>query len=653
MSLKEVKELAKDKELIPLVPITGYTNKPYCPWSNEEYWIKSPDGIKSDKFSWINSKGERKSSNITGFSLLTGSRSNITVIDLDMNHKDGTDGIASFETLIKDLSKEDINIINSTFRVKTPRGGIHVYFKYIEGIKNDSDLFKDIKLPGIDVRNDGGQVPIAFSKRKIEEKTLKYEVINNNDIQEMPQALKDLFLDKGSSSNGIDKFQLMDEDIFLPLRGMVEGDGRNNALNKLLFQYAKQHDLKDFLSISSVALNINTRYFAEPEENYLRTAESVYKKIKADCSKSDRDIKIVDFASSLKQSPIKEPGFLVQRLIYENCINLIVGDPKTFKTYMALDIAIGVITGAETLGHSVFKKGKVLMISAELDVRDRILSLIKGRKLDTNQFENKLFINDYQGSLDFFAWNKDKSKLENDIINLKPDLLILDPLSYIFDGEITDNDQVREFIKELKELIAKYKLTILLTHHNNRMKNTDRNGKISGSAAISRYVDSIIHLEKFDEEKQDINKTDEELDSEAKPIKLIKGDYRYGKTGYRYYSINFIFSQDKTNIVATKLELDDTIIKNIKTKKKDEKDVREDDILNRLILAINENKIDSGNMGIMIGEIMIIVNNKYDFKDGTYRKYLKKAIDVLINLEYVKLDGKKYYIKNRNIPSML
>ena len=81
-------------------------------------------------------------------------------------------------------------------------------------------------------------------------------------------------------------------------------------------------------------------------------------------------------------------------------------------------------------------------------------------------------------------------------------------------------------------MINKYNFSVILTHHNNRMKNTNRNGKISGAAAFSRHSDSVIHLEKFDEdEKQDINKSDEELDQEVKPIKLIKGDYRFGLTG--------------------------------------------------------------------------------------------------------------------------
>lgn len=365
-------------------------------------------------------------------------------------------------------------------------------------------------------------------------------------------------------------------------------------------------------------------------------------------SKQKRDIKFFDFAKSLNSSPIQEPEFLIRRLIYDKSINLIVGDPKTFKTYIALDIALGVIMGSETLGHNVLKKGKVLLISTELDVRSRLLTLLNGRGLKLSDVENKLYMFSYNDSLDTFEWNKDKKILENYIKDLKPDLVILDPISYIFDGEITDNDEVKQFFRELKELIIKYNFSVILTHHNNRMKNTNRNGKISGAAAFSRHSDSVIHLEKFsDDEKQDINKTDEELDQEVKPIKLIKGDYRYGGTGYRYYTINFKFEKGSTKIVTNRLELDDIVVNNKKTLQKENKRSREEDILKRLVYSIKEGKFNKE--GIKKADIMIIINNNYGVSDNTFNEDIKKALGILINDGYIERNGYYYKVINDNI----
>ena len=376
--------------------------------------------------------------------------------------------------------------------------------------------------------------------------------------------------------------------------------------------------------------------------------EEDFKKIEEQKTTEKRTLKFFDFAKSFNSSPIQEPEFLVRRLIYDNGINLIVGDPKTFKTYIALDIALGVIMGAETLGHNVLKKGKVLLVSTELDVRSRLLTLLNGRGLKISDVEDKLYMFSYNDSLDTFEWNKDKKVLEYHIKTFKPDLVILDPISYIFDGEITDNDDVKQFFRELKELIIKYNFSVILTHHNNRMKNTNRNGRISGAAAFSRHSDSVIHLEKFnDDEKQDINKTDEELDQEVKPIKLIKGDYRYGGTGYRYYTINFKFEKGSTKIVADRLELDDIVVNNKKNLQKENKRSREEDILRRLVYSIKEGKFSKE--GIKKADIMIIINNNYGVSDNTFNEDLKKALGILINDGYIERNGYYYKVINDDI----
>lgn len=645
IDLTKVKDLVKQHSLIPIVPITNNQNMPYCLWSNEEYWIKSADEIKDKMFQWINKEGETKKGKITGFSLLTGVRSGITLIDLDTDHKQGVNGIENFQKLISELSEDDKKIINSTFTVETPRGGKHLYFQYVEGIKTQANMVEG--YPGIDVRNNGGQAPIPYSKRKINNKILEYKILNDGNIQQMPQSLINKL--KNRITHKLDKFELMDEDIFLPLKGMVDGDGRNSALNEKLFLYAKKHNITDFLSIKAIARMVNEEYFAEEESGWEATAESVYRKIHSDAEEKKRDIKVFDFTDSLESSPIEKPSFLVHRLIYDKGINLLVGDPKTFKTYVALDIAIGVITGTETLGHEVFKKGKVLLISTELDVRDRIISLISGRKLEIDMFKNNLFMFDYNNSLDSFEWNKDKKMFEEMVFKLKPDLVILDPISYIFDGEITDNDEVKQFFRELKEMINRYNFSVILTHHNNRMKNANRNGKISGAAAFSRHSDSVIHLEKFDEdEKQDINKSDEELDHEVKPIKLIKGDYRFGLTGYRYYTINFNFSDTSTVITATKLEIDGTIIKNKKESESHKKATREEDVFKRLIEKCKEGKFNTD--GMKKTEIALLVNNIYGVANSTYLKDLADALNILIKDGYMEMrEGYRYHLINRNI----
>lgn len=193
MSTKE--EIIEKFNLFPLVPLTSYSKKPFCQWSQKENWITDINGCNIKKFSWINKEGQKKQGQITGFALLLGKKSNVTVIDLDVGHSDDTNGIESFKKLIEDLPPEDIQVIKSTLTIQTPRGGYHLYFKYIEGIKGTANYFKNINLPGIDVRTEGNIVPIPSSKIQIDRGTTKiYSIKNDFSIQTMPKSLIDLFI---------------------------------------------------------------------------------------------------------------------------------------------------------------------------------------------------------------------------------------------------------------------------------------------------------------------------------------------------------------------------------------------------------------------------------------------------------------------------
>lgn len=459
------------------------------------------------------------------------------------------------------------------------------------------------------------------------------------------------YLKGGNSGDGLQVFDNGSLAYSHQDHDLISGVGECNSFDLVRihkFSYLDSKEASNNLSSNKLpSFKKMCELVSNDEEAKKYLLEEEFNKIEKDNNKK-RDIKFFDFTKSLDSSPIKKPGFLVNRLIYDNSINLIVGDPKTFKTYIALDIALGVITGTEALSHNVRQKGKVLLVSTELDVRSRIITLINGRGIKVNDIEGKLRMFSYNDSLDSFEWNKDKKYLIENIKDFRPNLLILDPISYIFDGEITDNDEVKQFFRELKELINEYNFSIILTHHNNRMKNTNKNGKISGAAAFSRHSDSIIHLEKFEEdEKQDINKTDEELDQEIKPIKLIKGDYRYGSTGYRYYTINFKFEEDSTKLLTDRLELDDILINNKKTKETEKKLNREDDILKRLVDSIKEGKFNKE--GMKKADIKIIVNNVYGVSDNTFNEDIKKALGILINDGYIERIGYYYKVVNDDI----
>lgn len=118
------------------------------------------------------------------FGVICGKANDLTIVDLDFyDHGDETfdPRMSKFHQVFGDDFIKKFN----TFAIKTGSGGFHLYFKYIQKIKQTSD-----KSSSIDIRNDGGYVVAPYSN--ISGK--RYEVIHETDIKPMPQELVDWLL---------------------------------------------------------------------------------------------------------------------------------------------------------------------------------------------------------------------------------------------------------------------------------------------------------------------------------------------------------------------------------------------------------------------------------------------------------------------------
>ena len=348
------------------------------------------------------------------------------------------------------------------------------------------------------------------------------------------------------------------------------------------------------------------------------------------------------FDKLLKEEPINKPKFLVDRLLYKKAINLLVGDPKTYKTYIAIDILTSIITGEDVFQtHTVNEEGTVLFISPEFDTKSRIYKSLLSKVTPWNgrlqEVTTRLHM-PFNHNIEFIGWSKDGKKIAEYIREIRPTLVILDPLTYIFDGEIEKNEPVKEFFKELKELIRECDTTFLITHHTNRMNVDKRMNKVSGSSSITRYADCIIYLERLDEDvEQDINKSDEELNAEGKDIKLIKGEYRHGGEGYKYHKITFTFEKDKVNIVSSRYsnkEENGFTPKNIPRQETYKLIERE------IMKAIQE-----GKLGIEFTKdnVLSVINNYTGKAEETFKRYVGYVLPEMVNKGIIVSRGKKGY----------
>ncbi|MBY0461005.1 MAG: bifunctional DNA primase/polymerase, partial [Gemmataceae bacterium] len=117
--------------------------------------------------------------NLPNVGIATGAGSMIVVVDIDV--KGG-----GLETLA--LWKQEHADFPNTPTVKTPTGGLHLYFKYTPGVGSKTGI-----APGIDIRGDGGQV-VAPPSIHANGGLYEWLISLLHPLAELPEWLLDLIL---------------------------------------------------------------------------------------------------------------------------------------------------------------------------------------------------------------------------------------------------------------------------------------------------------------------------------------------------------------------------------------------------------------------------------------------------------------------------
>lgn len=206
---KDISKIIEKLGLLPVVPCRDNMNYPKgISWPMEENWITDLEQLNnvlnSNRFKVTKEDGTTWTAyNITGIGLLTGTRSGIIIVDLDMHTKNGKliNGIANFEQWLLD-NNIDKNMVYNTFTVVSPTGGgKHLYYKYDKEVEGTVGV-----IDGVDIRAEGNQIPIPYTNRLVEvdgEEVLKqYEIENDVPILDLPKELEALLITTNNTTNG-------------------------------------------------------------------------------------------------------------------------------------------------------------------------------------------------------------------------------------------------------------------------------------------------------------------------------------------------------------------------------------------------------------------------------------------------------------------
>lgn len=193
--------------------------------------------------------------------------------------------------------------------------------------------------------------------------------------------------------------------------------------------------------------------------------------------------------------------WLITGLMTRGGIAQFGAEPKSGKTWFALECSIGIATGSRVCGEFFAQRGTVAYFFAEdLDrqVRNRTRALLASRGLLPEAIRGRLHVCPRGTTLDVTR-NEDLAWIVASCRKLGPlDLLVLDPLRDIHSGKENESDDMSDVMRRMKTLGTILGCTVAFAHHAGKPSKdqSDRRAgqRARGSGAIHGSTDSGIYF---------------------------------------------------------------------------------------------------------------------------------------------------------------
>jgi len=204
----------------------------------------------------------------------------------------------------------------------------------------------------------------------------------------------------------------------------------------------------------------------------------------------------------------QKQGWLVKYVIPEG-LGVLFGQSGTYKSFIALDLALHICYGLKWLGQRTVK-AEVCYVSAEGGggIARRIQAWHEARGIDWRQCPLKVVIDHVDPSTDFVRLRKEIESLGG------ARLVILDTFSQLFTGDENSAEQVSEFMRLLSRTLLKpLRATIILVHHVGHVEGE----RPRGSSALVANVDFLYAVYRTKGERIAVLENTKQKDSDLWP----------------------------------------------------------------------------------------------------------------------------------------
>jgi len=191
----------------------------------------------------------------------------------------------------------------------------------------------------------------------------------------------------------------------------------------------------------------------------------------------------------------EEKRWMVESLWADQAVGVVGGEPKCCKSFLALDMAVAVASGAPCLRRfPVTKTGRVLLFAAE-DAQHIVRRRLEGIALAARVDFVSLDIHVITTPVIRLDMKADQSRLQDAVDAVQPKLLVLDPFVRLHRIDENAASEVAPLLSYLRELERRFHTAVLLVHHARKRAGHARGGQaLRGSSEIHAWGDSNLYL---------------------------------------------------------------------------------------------------------------------------------------------------------------
>lgn len=211
--------------------------------------------------------------------------------------------------------------------------------------------------------------------------------------------------------------------------------------------------------------------------------------------------------ADIMSNPDSNPRWLIDEWWTRGSHGIIAGEPKSWKSTLAMDMAVSIASGKPFLGQfKVNTQGPVIIVqneNAAWIIRERMAAIATHRGL-VGKVEDRTIT--WPPHLPIYYINNQAFTISNEshrimledlIKEIKPVLLIMDPLYLMFDGDINSAKDLNPALSWLLWLKNEYNLSIVLVHHWRKSQGSTKRGgqRMLGSTTLHGWVESAWYVQ--------------------------------------------------------------------------------------------------------------------------------------------------------------